>query len=116
MHVEEQFTIVGVSGALTFSALSGLLLHRLLPYQGAALPPGHRSICSGAKVSPRGVQAAAALAGDLDLLEPVGPRATAGAEITIPVTRSCDVAPPTPRLASWISPECLRAPRTGSPS
>ena len=38
VHVEEQFTIVGISGALTFSALSGLLLHRLLPYQEAAQP------------------------------------------------------------------------------
>lgn len=38
VHVEEQFTIVGVSGALTFSALSGLLLHRLLPYQQTTRP------------------------------------------------------------------------------
>ena len=38
IHVEEQFTIVGVSGALTFSAVSGLLLHRLLPYQKIAQP------------------------------------------------------------------------------
>lgn len=38
VHVEEQFTVVGVSGALTFSALSGLLLHRLLPYQETAQP------------------------------------------------------------------------------
>lgn len=30
--VEEQFTIFGAYGAITFSALSGLLLHRLLPY------------------------------------------------------------------------------------
>jgi hypothetical protein len=29
--VEEQFTIFGASGAATFSALSGLVLHRLLP-------------------------------------------------------------------------------------
>lgn len=38
IHVEEQFTIFGLYGALTFSALSGLLLHRLLPYQDAHLP------------------------------------------------------------------------------
>lgn len=38
VHVDEQFTIVGVSGALTFSALSGLLLHRLLPYQQTTRP------------------------------------------------------------------------------
>jgi hypothetical protein len=38
VHVEDQFTIVGVSGALTFSALSGLLLHRLLPYEPAIEP------------------------------------------------------------------------------
>ena len=31
IHVEEQFTIFGAYGALTFSALSGLLLHVLLP-------------------------------------------------------------------------------------
>lgn len=33
IHVDEQFTIFGLYGALTFSALSGILLHRLLPYQ-----------------------------------------------------------------------------------
>ncbi|HEX3309014.1 MAG TPA: hypothetical protein VHS32_22410 [Streptosporangiaceae bacterium] len=33
--VEEQFTIFGAYGAITFSALSGLLLHRVLPYRGA---------------------------------------------------------------------------------
>jgi hypothetical protein len=38
IHVEEQFTIVGVSGALTFAALSGLLLHRLLPFQEPTRP------------------------------------------------------------------------------
>ena len=31
IHVEEQFTIFGAYGALTFSAVSGLLLHVLLP-------------------------------------------------------------------------------------
>jgi hypothetical protein len=31
--VEEQFTIFGAYGAITFSALSGFLLHRLLPYR-----------------------------------------------------------------------------------
>jgi len=31
--VEEQFTIFGAYGAVTFSALSGLLLHRLLPHR-----------------------------------------------------------------------------------
>ena len=31
--VEDQFTIFGAYGALTFSALSGLLLHHLLPYR-----------------------------------------------------------------------------------
>jgi hypothetical protein len=39
IHVEEQFTIFGAYGALTFSALSGLLLHALLPYRTAAGPP-----------------------------------------------------------------------------
>ena len=29
--VDEQFTVFGAYGAITFSALSGLLLHRLLP-------------------------------------------------------------------------------------
>jgi hypothetical protein len=38
IHVEDQFTIVGVSGALTFSALSGLLLHRLLPFEEPIRP------------------------------------------------------------------------------
>jgi hypothetical protein len=38
IHVEEQFTIVGVSGAFIFAALSGLLLHRLLPFQEPPRP------------------------------------------------------------------------------
>ncbi len=33
IHVEDQFTNFGAYGALTYSALSGLLLHRILPYQ-----------------------------------------------------------------------------------
>ena len=39
IHVEEQFTVYGAYGAITFSALSGLLLHYLLPYRVAADPP-----------------------------------------------------------------------------
>lgn len=35
IEVGQQFTIFGVSGALTFTALSGLLLHRLLPDRAA---------------------------------------------------------------------------------
>jgi hypothetical protein len=35
--VEEQFTVFGSFGAVTFSTLSGLLLHRLLPPRPAAL-------------------------------------------------------------------------------
>jgi hypothetical protein len=31
--VDDQFTIFGAYGAITFSALSGLLLHHLLPYR-----------------------------------------------------------------------------------
>jgi hypothetical protein len=38
IHVDDQFTNYGLYGALTFSALSGLLLHRLLPYQETARP------------------------------------------------------------------------------
>jgi hypothetical protein len=42
IHVEEQFTVYGAYGAITFSALSGLLLHYLLPYRVAADPsPAH---------------------------------------------------------------------------
>jgi hypothetical protein len=33
--VDEQFTVFGAYGAVTFSALSGLLLHVLLPYRAA---------------------------------------------------------------------------------
>jgi hypothetical protein len=36
ISVEEQFTVFGAYGAVTFSALSGLLLQVLLPYQAAA--------------------------------------------------------------------------------
>jgi drug/metabolite transporter (DMT)-like permease len=44
IHVEEQFTIFGAYGALTFSALSGVLLHFLLPYRPAEdqIPEGAR--------------------------------------------------------------------------
>jgi hypothetical protein len=44
IHVEEQFTIFGAYGALAFSALSGVLLHVLLPYRPAPDPvaAGHR--------------------------------------------------------------------------
>jgi hypothetical protein len=38
VNVDEQFTVVGLSGALTVSALSGLLLHQLLPYRTGAGP------------------------------------------------------------------------------
>jgi hypothetical protein len=46
IHVDEQFTVFGLYGALTFSALSGLVLHRLLPSRMpssprvAGTPPG----------------------------------------------------------------------------
>jgi hypothetical protein len=36
IDVERQFSIFGASGAITFSALSGLLLHHLLPERAAA--------------------------------------------------------------------------------
>ena len=35
ISVDEQFTIFGAYGAVTFSALSGLLLHALLPHRAA---------------------------------------------------------------------------------
>jgi hypothetical protein len=38
ISVENQFTIFGAYGAVTFSALSGLLLHYLLPYQPTESP------------------------------------------------------------------------------
>jgi hypothetical protein len=38
ISVEDQFTIYGAYGAVTFSALSGVLLHHLLPYRAAAGP------------------------------------------------------------------------------
>lgn len=43
IHVEQQFTIFGAYGALTFSALSGLLLHALLPARAAADQPSERT-------------------------------------------------------------------------
>ena len=36
--VDQQFTVFGAYGAVTFSALSGLLLHRLLPHPADAQP------------------------------------------------------------------------------
>ncbi|GAA1531029.1 hypothetical protein [Kribbella lupini] len=38
ISVENQFTIYGAYGAITFAALSGLLLHHLLPYRAEAGP------------------------------------------------------------------------------
>jgi hypothetical protein len=38
ISVDEQFTVFGAYGALTFSALSGLLLHRLPPYRASTEP------------------------------------------------------------------------------
>jgi hypothetical protein len=38
IDVDRQFTIFGAYGAITFSALSGLLLHRLLPVRPAVRP------------------------------------------------------------------------------
>jgi hypothetical protein len=43
IHVDEQFTIFGLYGALTFSAVSGVLLHRLLPYQQTVLTAAAKS-------------------------------------------------------------------------
>jgi hypothetical protein len=46
ISVDNQFTIFGAYGALTFSALSGFLLHHLLPYRATtevgALDAVHR--------------------------------------------------------------------------
>jgi hypothetical protein len=38
VDVEKQYTHFGITGALTFSALSGLLLHVLLPYRQTVDP------------------------------------------------------------------------------
>jgi hypothetical protein len=38
ISVDEQFTVFGAYGAVTFSALSGLLLHRLLPHRAGPSP------------------------------------------------------------------------------
>jgi hypothetical protein len=55
IHVEEQFTIFGAYGALAFSAVSGALLHQLLPYRdttqgppttAAAVAAAHRGVRS----------------------------------------------------------------------
>jgi hypothetical protein len=47
--VEEQFTIFGAYGAITFSALSGLLLNWLLPYR--AVTPDSRPVTTPAEVT-----------------------------------------------------------------
>lgn len=38
IHVEQQFTIFGAYGAVTFAALSGLLLHHVLPHRTTVEP------------------------------------------------------------------------------
>jgi hypothetical protein len=40
--VDAQFSVFGAYGALTFSALSGLLLHRLLPARATGTTAGER--------------------------------------------------------------------------
>jgi hypothetical protein len=42
--VEDQFTIFGASGAITFSAVSGLLLYRLLPVRPISSPAETASV------------------------------------------------------------------------
>jgi hypothetical protein len=49
--VDQQFTVFGAYGAVTFSALSGLLLHRLLPHQANA-DPDPAPAASAATASP----------------------------------------------------------------
>jgi hypothetical protein len=49
ISVEDQFTVFGAYGAVTFSALSGLLLHALLPYRDVA-DEGTASAPIGARV------------------------------------------------------------------
>jgi hypothetical protein len=48
--VDQQFTVFGAYGAVTFSALSGLLLHRLLPH-GANADPHRAARASAATAS-----------------------------------------------------------------
>ena len=43
ISVDEQFTVFGAYGAVTFSALSGLLLHALLPDRTDGRPPTRRA-------------------------------------------------------------------------
>jgi hypothetical protein len=49
--VDQQFIVFGAYGAVTFSALSGLLLHRLLPH-GANAGPDPAPAASAATASP----------------------------------------------------------------
>ncbi|HYN17552.1 MAG TPA: hypothetical protein VEY96_05655 [Actinomycetes bacterium] len=44
IDVDQQFTIFGAYGAITFSALSGLLLHQLLPYRAGGPRPADTPI------------------------------------------------------------------------
>jgi hypothetical protein len=48
VSVDAQFTVVGLSGALTVSALSGLMLHRVLPYRPTAPRPAGTPITAPA--------------------------------------------------------------------
>jgi hypothetical protein len=49
ISVENQFTIYGAYGAVTFSALSGLLLQALLPHRSAPMrDPAHTPVGAGA--------------------------------------------------------------------
>jgi hypothetical protein len=49
IDVAQQFTVFGAYGALTFTALSGVLLHYLLP-DGAAIGPQPASTPSEARL------------------------------------------------------------------
>ncbi len=50
--VEEQFTIFGASGALTFSALSGVLLQQLLPARAAPKATANRPTVTARPAAP----------------------------------------------------------------
>jgi drug/metabolite transporter (DMT)-like permease len=61
IHVEEQFTVFGMYGALAFAAISGALLHRLLPFEEPLGPPQtQRGPMAGRRVLVTGGPAASA--------------------------------------------------------
>ncbi|OLT00486.1 hypothetical protein BJF90_34815 [Pseudonocardia sp. CNS-004] len=111
VSVDEQFTVFGAAGAVTFSALSGLLLHRL------PAPAGRRLRGSGAHSEHRDAMSTGRnviLGGAAPLVWPpfdaVRRRSEPSGWSTVPATPEC---PPSPAAPPWLIRRSIWRTRSG---